>query len=60
MESAEVIQMGSKHHSILYPEFLALLAKYLCQRLTILQEFCKIAKLVSDFSCKNIFKYINN
>jgi hypothetical protein len=25
---------------ILYPEFLALLAKYLCQRLTVLQESC--------------------
>jgi hypothetical protein len=31
---------------ILYPEFLALLAKYLCQRLTVLQESCKMAKFL--------------
>jgi hypothetical protein len=31
---------------ILYPEFLALPAKYLRQRLTILQESCKMAKFL--------------
>jgi hypothetical protein len=31
---------------ILYPEFLALLAKYLCQHLTVLQEYCKMAKFL--------------
>jgi hypothetical protein len=31
---------------ILYAEFLALLAKHLCQRLTILQESCKMAKFL--------------
>jgi hypothetical protein len=32
--------------AILYPEFLALLAKYLCQRLTVLQESCKMSKFL--------------
>jgi hypothetical protein len=32
--------------SILYPEFLALLTKYLC--LTVLQESCKMAKVLID------------
>jgi hypothetical protein len=31
---------------ILYPEFLARLAKYLCQRLKVLQESCKMAKFL--------------
>jgi hypothetical protein len=31
---------------ILYPEFLALLAQYLCQRLTVLQESCNMAKFL--------------
>jgi hypothetical protein len=33
-------------YSILYPEFLALLTKYLCQRLMVLQESCKMAEFL--------------
>jgi hypothetical protein len=35
-----------KYGGILYPEFLARLAKYLCQRLTVLQESCKMEKFL--------------
>jgi hypothetical protein len=45
---------------ILYPEFLALLAKYLCQRLTVLQEFCKMAKFLKYNNLPTSVKYINN
>jgi hypothetical protein len=40
------ISTKGRVHNILYPEFLALLAKYLCQRLTVLQESCKMAKFL--------------
>jgi hypothetical protein len=44
LEKLKVSHAGQS--DILYPEFLALLAKYLCQCLTVLQESCKMAKFL--------------
>jgi hypothetical protein len=48
----------------LYPELSFLPHLYLCQRLTVLQESCEMAKFLqliklAILSCKNICKYTN-
>jgi hypothetical protein len=60
-----LLRKGGGGAYILYPEFLALLTQYLCQRLTVLQESCKMAKFLqynklATSVVKNTFKYINN